>query len=146
MVRTLFPAEREPRNTSVWSSAAVHPWRSTHSLFKDSEVENLYSALSMWLPVTDILAQLLLKLCPVSPTPFPYPVLELAVRHYPRNSSYIILANSIERKNMDILFSYVTSVTRTQRTLWKMRGQELHSIRLQGIKPSHVVSSFSSEP
>lgn len=111
MVGTLFLAGRQPRNTDLWSLAAVHPWRGTHSLFKDPEVGNLHSALSMWLPVTWHLGPASSENLFCFSHPFP--------PCCPRTSSEAvtletrvtpILANSIKRKNMDIFFSYVTSV------------------------------------
>lgn len=108
MVRTPSLAEREPHNKGLWGPAAVHQWRGTHILFKDIELGNLRSALSMWLPAA---AHLTFLPCYFWKSSLLLPSLPPP---YPRTSSEAInqearvtprLADSVERKNMDILFS-----------------------------------------
>lgn len=83
------------------------------TIFLRTPVGNLHSALSMWLPAADHLT-LLSRFwkSPLLPSTLPPP--------YPRTSSEAVheetritlrLAECVERKNMDILFSCAASVT-----------------------------------
>jgi hypothetical protein len=107
----------------------------------DTRVANLHSALSLWLPAADhlIIPAWLLPESSLSPI---LPILRLALRQSTKKRVWYPgwLTWLKERK---WIFSFLVqlrvSVRWTWHMSWKMSGQELPSLWLQGIKSYHVL-------